>query len=34
MNARAEDGGVVRYWGDPTVKNLIAEDGGAVHQES
>lgn len=34
MNARAEDGGVVRYWGSPTVKNLIANDGGAVRQES
>jgi len=33
MNARAVDGGVVRYWGTPTVKNLVANDGGAVHQE-
>jgi hypothetical protein len=32
MNARAEDGGIVRYWGNPQVKNLIAEDGGAVQQ--
>ena len=32
MNARAEDGGIVRYWGNPQIKNLIAEDGGAVQQ--
>lgn len=34
MKAKAEDGGVVRYWGNPTVKSLVAEDGGAVRQES
>ncbi len=34
MNARADDGGLVRYWGHPTVTGLIAEDGGAVRQES
>jgi len=33
MNARAEDGGVVRYWGNPQIKNLVAEDGGAVQQK-
>ncbi|HEY5337155.1 MAG TPA: DUF2807 domain-containing protein [Rhizomicrobium sp.] len=34
MNARAEDGGAVRYWGNPTVTSLKVEDGGTVHQES
>ncbi|MBS0279249.1 MAG: DUF2807 domain-containing protein [Proteobacteria bacterium] len=33
MNARAEDGGVVRYWGNPQIKNLIADDGGMVQQK-
>ena len=34
MTAKADDGGVVRYWGDPKVKSLIAEDGGAVRGQN
>jgi len=34
MKARAEDGGLVRYWGHPSVTGLVAEDGGAVRPES
>ena len=33
MQAHAEDGGNIDYWGNPTVTRLVAEDGGNVHGE-
>ena len=33
MQARADDGGNIDYWGNPTITNLVAEDGGNVHSE-
>ena len=34
MQAHAEDGGNIDYWGNPTVTRLVAEDGGNVHGEN
>jgi hypothetical protein len=33
MQAHADDGGNIEYWGNPTVTRLVAEDGGNVHGE-
>jgi len=33
MQAHADDGGNIDYWGNPTVTRLVAEDGGNVHGE-
>ena len=33
MKARAEDGGNIRYWGNPTVTSLVTQDGGNVSSE-
>ncbi|HEY2034782.1 MAG TPA: DUF2807 domain-containing protein [Rhizomicrobium sp.] len=33
MQARADDGGNIDYWGNPTISSLVAEDGGNVHSE-
>ena len=34
MQAHADDGGNIEYWGNPTVTRLVAEDGGNVSQQN